>query len=199
MRSVVFAIHVFLTLALIGVILLQKGEDISSGPSAFSGYNIRGTGNFLTRATAILGSLFFTTSLFLAVLTRREAENYSIVKLADQPAPGSVAAPKQEEKTQDISEKPPADFHQEQTVVLEKTKENKASQSQSLSLQKTYTGSAVQHKTSAPSKKPSDKPLTSASKNTGSSKNIVVSKKNSDVRTIKGSKKTVAFNKKKIK
>jgi preprotein translocase subunit SecG len=65
-------LHVFITLAMIGVVLIQRSEGgglgigTSQGMGAFmSG---RGTANLLTRTTAILAALFFGISLTLALL-----------------------------------------------------------------------------------------------------------------------------------
>ena len=65
-------LHVFVTLAMIGVVLIQRSEGgglgigTSQGMGAFmSG---RGTANLLTRTTAILATLFFGISLTLAIL-----------------------------------------------------------------------------------------------------------------------------------
>jgi preprotein translocase subunit SecG len=67
-------LHVFVTLAMIGVVLIQRSEGgglgigTSQGMGAFmSG---RGTANLLTRTTAILAALFFGISLALALLAR---------------------------------------------------------------------------------------------------------------------------------
>ena len=74
MTSVLLLIHLFVTIALIGVVLIQRSEGgglgigTSQGMGAFmSG---RGTANLLTRATAILGTVFFALSLALALLNR---------------------------------------------------------------------------------------------------------------------------------
>ncbi len=70
MQAVVFAIHLIVSLALVGVILLQRSEGgalgIGGGNNAMvSG---RGAASLLTRTTAILAGLFFVTSLTLAAL-----------------------------------------------------------------------------------------------------------------------------------
>ena len=66
--------HLFVTLAMIGVVLIQRSEGgglgigTSQGMGAFmSG---RGTANLLTRTTAILAALFFAVSLSLALMSR---------------------------------------------------------------------------------------------------------------------------------
>jgi preprotein translocase subunit SecG len=70
-------LHVFVTLAMIGVVLIQRSEGgglgigTSQGMGAFmSG---RGTANLLTRTTAILAALFFGISLTLALLAHGSA------------------------------------------------------------------------------------------------------------------------------
>jgi preprotein translocase subunit SecG len=74
MTTVLLIIHLFVTIALIGVVLIQRSEGgglgigTSQGMGAFmSG---RGTANLLTRTTAILAAIFFALSLTLALLNR---------------------------------------------------------------------------------------------------------------------------------
>jgi preprotein translocase subunit SecG len=74
MTTVLLIVHLFVTLALIGLVLIQRSEGgglgigSSQGMGAFMGG--RGTANLLTRTTAILGALFFALSLVLALLNR---------------------------------------------------------------------------------------------------------------------------------
>jgi preprotein translocase subunit SecG len=74
MTTVLLIIHLFVTLALIGVVLIQRSEGgglgigSSQGMGAFMGG--RGTANLLTRATAILATLFMALSLTLALMNR---------------------------------------------------------------------------------------------------------------------------------
>ena len=74
MSSVLLIVHLFVTLALIGVVLIQRSEGgglgigTSQGMGSFMGG--RGTANLLTRATAVLGTLFFGLSLVLALINR---------------------------------------------------------------------------------------------------------------------------------
>ena len=74
MNTVLLLIHLFVTITLIGVVLIQRSEGgglgigTSQGMGAFmSG---RGTANLLTRTTAILAAIFFALSLALALLNR---------------------------------------------------------------------------------------------------------------------------------
>ena len=74
MTSVLLIIHAFVTLALIGVVLIQRSEGgglgvgTSAGMGSFMGG--RGTANLLTRTTAVLGTLFLLLALALALLSR---------------------------------------------------------------------------------------------------------------------------------
>ena len=75
MSTVLLIIHLFVTLALIGVVLIQRSEGGglgvgSSGGGMGSFMSGRGTANLLTRTTAILAAIFFTLSLTLALLNR---------------------------------------------------------------------------------------------------------------------------------
>jgi preprotein translocase subunit SecG len=95
MTTVLLIIHLFVTLALIGVVLIQRSEGgglgigTSQGMGAFmSG---RGTANLLTRTTAILAALFFALSLTLALLNRGTGGVGG--SLLDAPPPPASTAP----------------------------------------------------------------------------------------------------------
>jgi len=71
--TIVIVLHVLVALAIIGLVLLQhgKGADMGSGfGSGASGslFGATGSANFLSRATAVLATLFFVTSLGLAYI-----------------------------------------------------------------------------------------------------------------------------------
>ena len=71
--NLIIVLHVMVALAIIGLVLLQhgKGADMGSGfGSGASGslFGASGSANFLSRATAVLATLFFLTSLGLAYL-----------------------------------------------------------------------------------------------------------------------------------
>jgi preprotein translocase subunit SecG len=72
MIKVLLVLHVFVTIALIGVVLIQRSEGGGLGLGASQGMGNfmsgRGTANLLTRTTAILGTAFFVLSLGLALL-----------------------------------------------------------------------------------------------------------------------------------
>ena len=74
MTTVLLIIHLFVTLALIGVVLIQRSEGgglgIGSSQGMGSFMSGRGTANLLTRTTAILATVFMVLSLTLALMNR---------------------------------------------------------------------------------------------------------------------------------
>ncbi len=73
--NVVLLAHVFLAVALIGLILIQHGKGADAGAAFGSGasstvFGSAGSASFLTRATKWLAILFFITSGSLAYLSR---------------------------------------------------------------------------------------------------------------------------------
>ena len=94
---IVLAIHVIITIFLIGIILTQKNEGgmgglgggASGGMSGFlSG---RQQANLLTKATRWLAVGFFCTSLFLAYSDSHRASNSSIVGSTPTTLPAAPA------------------------------------------------------------------------------------------------------------
>ena len=67
-------VHLFVTLALIGVVLIQRSEGGGLGIGTSQGMGSfmsgRGTANLLTRTTAILATIFMVLSLALALMNR---------------------------------------------------------------------------------------------------------------------------------
>lgn len=79
MEKVVLVIHVLTALSIIALILLQQGKGAEAGASFGGGasqtvFGSQGGGNFFTRATAILATVFFLTSFGLAVLAKQNAQ-----------------------------------------------------------------------------------------------------------------------------
>lgn len=72
MYDVLLAIQVIVTIALIGVVLIQRSEGgglgIGSSQGMGSFMSGRGTANLLTRATGILAAIFLGLSMALAIL-----------------------------------------------------------------------------------------------------------------------------------
>jgi preprotein translocase subunit SecG len=84
--------HVFLAVAIIALVLLQKGKGADAGAAFGAGasgtvFGSRGTTSFLSRTTAILATMFFLTSLGLAYLAGQRTEPGSILERAPITAP----------------------------------------------------------------------------------------------------------------
>ena len=98
--NIVIAAHVLVALVIIGLVLLQhgKGADMGSGfggGSSGSLFGATGSANFLSRATAVLATVFFLTSLGLAYLaTNKPNSSGGVLDAAkkDLPAPAAPAA-----------------------------------------------------------------------------------------------------------
>ena len=69
MQSVLIVIHLLVVIALVAVVLLQRSEGGALGAGGGGGFMTgRGQANALSRATAILGTLFFASALLMSIL-----------------------------------------------------------------------------------------------------------------------------------
>jgi preprotein translocase subunit SecG len=97
MQTVIIVVHLFIVLALIGVVLLQRSEGglgLGGGGGGGGGFMTgRGQANALTRATAILAALFFLTSIVLAWVASHGSAPRSILERNAPGAPASQPAP----------------------------------------------------------------------------------------------------------
>ena len=71
MQTILVVSHLFLALGLIGLVLMQHGKGADAGAAFGAGasgsvFGASGAANFLSRATAVIATLFFVTSLTLA-------------------------------------------------------------------------------------------------------------------------------------
>ena len=94
-RSIVLVAHVGVALLIIGLVLLQRGKGAEAGTGFGAGasgtvFGARGSANFFSRATGVLATLFFMTSLALAYLATQQTAPR--VLLEARPRTQSVAA-----------------------------------------------------------------------------------------------------------
>ena len=77
MENFVLILNVILAILLVVVILLQKSEGgaLGLGVSQDSFVSSRSAGNFLTKATAVIATLFIISSILLVVLSRGDLES----------------------------------------------------------------------------------------------------------------------------
>lgn len=79
MEKLVLIIHSLAALAIIGLILLQQGKGAAAGASFGGGasqtvFGSEGSGNFFTRATWIIATVFFCTSFGLAIIAKNNSK-----------------------------------------------------------------------------------------------------------------------------
>ena len=130
--SILLVFEVLLSIALIALILMQHGKGADAG-AAFGGgssgtvFGSKGSGSFLSRATAVLAALFFINCLVLAYVVSHRTQDASVIESVidqaeptapvteeaptTQPAPADTApdipeaaAPDQGQSSQDIPE-----------------------------------------------------------------------------------------------
>ena len=90
MQSVLIVIHLLAVIALVAVVLLQRSEGGALGAGGGGGFMTgRGQANALSRATAILGGLFFASALAMSILAGWNGAPRSIL---DTTAPSSKAS-----------------------------------------------------------------------------------------------------------
>ena len=97
MQIVIVLIHLFIVLAMIGVVLLQKSEGGGLGIGSTGGFlSSRGTSNVLTRTTAALAIFFFATSLLLSILAGWDRKPRSIIQNTSAPTQQTPGGPSEQ-------------------------------------------------------------------------------------------------------
>ena len=93
MTQVLLIIHLFLALALVIVVLLQRSEGgaLGMGGGTMGGMmTARGSANLLTRATGVIAACFITSSLVLAILS---SSNRAPTSILDRPGATKIEQP----------------------------------------------------------------------------------------------------------
>lgn len=108
MGTVLLVIHLLVAIFLVAVILLQRSEGgaldgLGGGSGAGNFLTARGTGNLLTRTTAILATLFIITSISLSFYYK--GRNTATKSLIDSIAETQAAA---QQTVPDVPEAPVA-------------------------------------------------------------------------------------------
>lgn len=86
METFLIPINVILAVLLIIVVLLQKSEGgaLGIGNSQESFISSRTAGNFLTKITSILATLFILTSLILTIISNKNVPTTSILDTVEE-------------------------------------------------------------------------------------------------------------------
>jgi preprotein translocase subunit SecG len=89
MESVLIVVHLLVAVGIIGLVLIQHGKGADAGAAFGAGasggasgsvFGAQGSGNFLSRTTAILATLFFVTSLSMAYMARNKEQVQSLME-----------------------------------------------------------------------------------------------------------------------
>jgi preprotein translocase subunit SecG len=95
MYTILVVLHVLVSIALIGLVLIQHGKGADAGAAFGSGasgtvFGARGSANFLTRVTAWLAAAFFVLSLALAYIVHGRSNTESVVDGLAVPAAEAI-------------------------------------------------------------------------------------------------------------
>lgn len=106
MQTILTVAQVFLSLGLIGLVLIQHGKGADAGAAFGSGasstvFGAQGSGSFLTRLTAIIATLFFLTSMALAYFATQgtapsglmDGVDGVVIPAAPSPSPSTTDVP----------------------------------------------------------------------------------------------------------
>ena len=86
MENFILVIDIILALILIGLVLLQKSEGgaLGLGVSQDSFVSSRSASNFLTKATAIIATLFIITSISLTIMSKQKISSTSVLEIVEE-------------------------------------------------------------------------------------------------------------------
>ena len=105
MQKIVLITHTLIAIGVIALVLLQRGKGADAGAGFGSGasgtvFGARGSASFFSRATAVLATAFFLSSLALAYLSSQRTdapdsllENAPVAEEAAVEAPATDAVP----------------------------------------------------------------------------------------------------------
>lgn len=127
MQTILVVSHLMLAIGIVTLVLLQHGKGADAGAAFGSGasatvFGAKGSASFLSRATAVIATLFFLTSMALAYFSSQTGEQQglmdavepaatevpvAVVENPEIPAPPVELAPPTEQS--DLPPVPPAD------------------------------------------------------------------------------------------
>lgn len=98
LQTIVLVAHVGIALLIIGLVLIQRGKGADAGTGFGAGasgtvFGARGSATFFSRATGVLATLFFVTSLGLAYLATQRTAPTSLLEGAAAPQNTAPAPP----------------------------------------------------------------------------------------------------------
>ena len=107
LHNILLIVHLLVAISVIGLVLIQQGKGADAG-AAFGGgasstvFGSQGSSSFLTRATGILATIFFITSLSLAYLSIQDITPTSVVDTVTEQKSDVPAVTKPAKPTSDV-------------------------------------------------------------------------------------------------
>ena len=91
MENFILILNIILAVLLIVVVLLQKSEGgaLGLGVSQDTFISSRSASSFLTRATAIIATLFIITSISLTIMSKKHFSSTSVLEKIEEEEEGS--------------------------------------------------------------------------------------------------------------
>ena len=86
MENIILVVNIILAVLLVAIILLQKSEGgaLGIGVSQDSFISSRSAGGFLTKATAVIATLFIITSISLTIMSKEEFSGSSVLEKIEE-------------------------------------------------------------------------------------------------------------------
>ena len=86
MENIILTLNIFLAILLVAIILLQKSEGgaLGLGASQDSFISSRSASSVLTKATAIIATLFIITSISLTIISKDEFSSSSVLEKIEE-------------------------------------------------------------------------------------------------------------------
>src|SRR5215470_19712841 len=112
LRTILTILQVISALAIVALVLLQRGKGADAGTGFGAGasgtvFGARGSANFLSHATGVLATLFFITSLALAYLSTKPSGPSSLLETVPaQQTPAPQAPPSAPPASSDLPQLP---------------------------------------------------------------------------------------------
>ena len=86
MENLILVLNIILAVLLVFIILMQRSEGgaLGIGASQESFISSRSAGNLLTKATAIIATLFIITSIYLTILSNEQISTSSVLEKVEE-------------------------------------------------------------------------------------------------------------------
>ena len=86
MENILLVLNIIIAIILVALVLIQKSEGgaLGIGVSQDSFISSRSAGSFLTKATAIIATLFIVTSISLTIMSKEEFSSSSVLERIEE-------------------------------------------------------------------------------------------------------------------